>query len=271
MDGKLNKDSKIELHSGNKMPVLGLGTWQLTDNTAKAVTTALEIGYRLIDTSSDYGSQPGIGAGIKESQIPRSEIFLTTKVEETDDAYTRTVSNLEELELEYIDLCLIHRPPQSGVGEDLWEGLRMAKKDGLTRDIGVSNYSIDQIKKLIEVSRTVPAVNQIEWSPFGYSEDMLEYCRNNKIIIQAYSPITRKEKLEDPVLEQIAENYRKTPAQILLRWNLQIGSVPLPKANQKKHLDENIDIFDFELSEDDMEKLSSLNEKYSSLGLLPYT
>ncbi len=187
----MDRDLKIQLRTGNEMPVFGLGTWQLTRDIAGTVAYALELGYRLIDTSSDYGTQPGIGEAIKSSNIERQNIYLTTKAEETDDAYKRTKANLEELGLEYIDLMLIHRPPLLGAGEDLWEGLIRARKEGLTKDIGVSNYSIGLIERLIKASGEVPAVNQIEWSPFGYSEAMRKYCSERKIIIQAYSPLTR--------------------------------------------------------------------------------
>lgn len=270
MPSAINKDSRIPLHTGNRMPIIGLGTWQLTADTADIVAYALEIGYRLIDTSSDYGTQPGVGQGIHKSNVKREEIYLTTKVEENDDAYERTKSNLKELNLEYIDLMLIHRPPLTGAGEELWEGLIQAQQDGLTHDIGVSNYSIDQIEQLIKASGVVPTVNQIEWSPFGYSEEMRKYCDEKNIIIQAYSPLTRKEQLEDETLNQIVQKYGKSPAQILIRWNLQLGSVPLPKANRKEHLEENINVFDFEITDDDMKLLNSLNEKYSSFGSLPY-
>lgn len=252
------------------MPIFGLGTWQLTIDTSDTIAYALELGYRLIDTSSDYGTQPGIGEAIKNSQIDRKNIYITTKVEETDEAYERTKSNLEELQVDYIDLMVIHRPPTIGAGEDLWEGLIRAKKEGLIKDIGVSNYSTDLIDKLIESSGEVPVVNQIEWSPFGFSEEMLKYCKEKKIIIQAYSPLTRATRLDNATLNQIANKYERTPAQILIRWNLQQGSVPIPKANQKPHLEENINEFDFEISDEDIQILNNLNEGYSSLGSLPY-
>ncbi|HEX5797268.1 MAG TPA: aldo/keto reductase [Candidatus Saccharimonadales bacterium] len=248
------------------MPVLGLGTWELTDRTADTIAKALLIGYPMIDTSGDYGTQPGIAEGIKKSQIPRDQFYLVTKVEESDDAYRATKKNLEELQLDYADLMLIHRPPDNGVGQNLWEGLLRAQQDGLTKDIGVSNYSKKQIEELINATGVVPVVNQIEWSPFGHSMEMLEYCRDNGIIIQAYSPLTRSERLDDPELNDIAEKYGKTPAQILTRWNLQIGTVPIVKANKIEHLKEDLDVFDFELSGDDMEELNAMNEEYSALG-----
>lgn len=262
----MDRDTRVQLHTGSSMPIVGLGTWQLTKNTADIVAYTLELGYRMIDTSSDYGTQPGVGEGIRKSGIERSKFYLVTKVEEDDDAYERTEANLEELGLTYVDLMLIHRPPPDGAGEELWEGLIQAKEDGLTRDIGVSNYPIELIEKLIDFSDEVPVVNQIEWSPFGHSDEMLSYCAERDIIIQAYSPLTHGKRLGDRTLLTLADKYGKSPAQVLIRWNLQLGTVPIPKANQRKHLEENLEVFDFEVTAEDMKRLSGLNETYSSLG-----
>jgi 2,5-diketo-D-gluconate reductase A len=266
----MEKDSTIKLLTQNKMPVMGLGTWQLTKDTAGTVLYAIELGYRLIDTSSDYRTQPGIGEAIKGSGIDRNKLYITTKVEETDDSYARTKSNLQELGLDYVDLMLIHRPPYRGAGEGLWEGLIKARKEGLVRDIGVSNYSIPLIEELIEKSGETPAVNQIEWSPFGHSQEMRDYCSDKAIVVQAYSPLTRTKRLNDGTLNRIAQKYGKSAAQIVIRWNLQLGAVPIPKANRKRHLEENLDAFDFEISDADMGSITGLNEHYSSLGSLPY-
>lgn len=240
------------------------------DQTSDTVAFAIDKGYRLIDTSSDYGSQPGVGEGIKKSGMNREELYITTKVEEMDDAYERTKSNLQELGLEYIDLMLIHRPPPTGAGEKLWEGLIKAKNEELVRDIGVSNYSADLINRLIEVTEEVPTVNQVEWSPFGYSNEHKAFCDERNILIQAYSPLTRTKRLDDPALQQIAHKYQRSTAQILIRWNLQFGTVPIPKANNKDHIEENLNVFDFEITDEDMDTLYGFNEEYSSLGSLPY-
>ncbi|HUB93836.1 MAG TPA: aldo/keto reductase, partial [Verrucomicrobiae bacterium] len=242
----MNTQSTTTLNTGREMPILGLGTWQLNRQTANTIIHALQLGYPMIDTSGDYGTQPGIGEGIKESGIARSDFFLVTKVEETDNAYEATKRDLQDLQLDYADLMLIHRPPQDSVGERLWEGLMRARDEGLTKDIGVSNYSIEQIQLLIDKTGEIPAVNQIEWSPFGHSKDMLEYCRTNGIIIQAYSPLTRSDRLDDSMIQEIADEHGKTPAQIIIRWNLQLGVVPIIKANSAKHQRENLDVFDFE-------------------------
>lgn len=262
--------STVPLRTGNQMPVLGLGTWQLTHETAATVARALQLGYRMIDTSGDYGTQPGIGEALRRRSAGRDDVYLVTKVEETDDAYEATREDLAELGLEYADLMLIHRPPETGAGQELWEGLIRAKRDGLTKDIGVSNYSIEQIRELAQATGEMPAVNQIEWSPFGHSKRMLDFCRENHILIQAYSPLTRTRRLGEKALADIARRHGKTPAQLLIRWNLQLGTVALPKANRIEHLEENLDVFDFEISDREMTTLNGLNEHFSSLGTLPY-
>lgn len=265
----MDSRSTIPLHTGRDIPVIGLGTWELTHATADSVAHALHIGYRMIDTAVDYGSQPGIGDALAHTEVPREEIFLVAKVEERDDAYDATRRYLREMRQEYADLMLIHRPPPDGVGLDLWNGLARAREEGLARDIGVSNYSIRQIDRLIEAASEVPVVNQIEWTAFGWSPDMLGYCRDRDIVIQAYSPLTRGNRLDDGTLAQLAAEYGATPAQILLRWALQNGTVPLPKANQKQHREENLGVFDFRIGDADMKRLDELNEHYSALGSAP--
>ncbi|HEU5136818.1 MAG TPA: aldo/keto reductase [Steroidobacteraceae bacterium] len=260
----------VTLHSGRDMPLLGLGTYQLKHHTVEAVTQALEAGYRMFDTSGDYHTQRGIGEAIKHSGVAREEIFLVTKIEETDDSFAATQANLAELKQPYADLVLIHRPPQDDVGESLWQGLRRAKRVGLVNDIGVCNYSIEQIEELVYRTGELPAVNQIEWSPFGHSPRMLDFCSDNGIVIQAWSPLTRAQRLNDDKLASMAARYGKNPAQLLIRWNLQLGVVPLPKANHVQHQRENLNVFDFEISPSDMHKLRTLNEHYSAMGSLPY-
>lgn len=266
----MNRESTVKLYTGRDMPVLGLGTWQLTNDTGPVIARALELGYRMIDTASDYGTQPGIAEGVRRAGTDREAWYLVAKVEESDDAYRATKAYLAELEEEYADLVLIHRPPSAGVGEALWEGLLRARQEKLANDIGVSNYSFEQMQALTAATGEKPAVNQIEWSPFGWSGGMLEQCREEGIVVQAYSPLTRATRLDDAALVDVARKHGKSPAQILIRWNLQRGVVPLPKANRLDHLEENVDVFDFDLGEEDMKRLDALNEQYSSLGTLPY-
>jgi 2,5-diketo-D-gluconate reductase A len=266
----LGAESNVPLLSGRQMPVLGLGTWQLKHQTVDSIVQALEAGYRMIDTAGDYHTQRGIGDALRASGRPRESVYLVTKVEETGDPYEAVRANLAELRLEHVDLVLVHRPPERSAGEKLWQGLRRAKREGLTRDIGVSNYSIDQIEELVYRTGELPVVNQIEWTPFGHSPRMLDFCHDNDIVIQAWSPLTRGTRLNDDKLAAMAARYGRTPAQLLIRWNLQLGVVPLPKANHASHQRENLRVFDFEISQLDMTKLRTLNEHYSALGQLKY-
>lgn len=252
------------------MPLMGLGTWHLTFHTVDTVCSALQLGFRMIDTAADYHTQRGIGDAIKTCGFERDTIFVISKVEPDEDGYAAVRKNLAQLKLNYIDLALIHRPPKNGAGEKCWQGLRRAKREGLVHDIGVSSYSIDSIEDLVYRTGEMPAVNQVEWSPFGHSPRMLDFCRDNGIVIQAWSPLTRASRLNDVKVATMAARYGKTPAQLLIRWNLQLGVVPLPKANHVQHQRENLNVFDFEIIPADMAKLSALNEHYSSLDRLEY-
>ncbi len=261
--------STVRLHTGTKMPIIGYGTWGITGSVQEAVEAAISAGYTMIDTSGDYGSQPGIGEALKKIEVSRSSIYLVTKVEETDDAYEATIKNLSELQVEYVDLMLIHRPPDDGVGEELWRGLIKAWQEGKIRDIGVSNYSEQQIQTLTDTSGVKPVVNQIEWSPFGWSQEMADFCKENDIIIQSYSPLTHGKRLDDGYLHEIGLKYDKTPSQVLIRWNLQHGCVPIIKAENPSNINENIAVFDFELTGEDIKVLDGMNEDFSALGDKP--
>lgn len=265
----MNINSKLTLHTGNKMPIIGLGTWQIKD-PAKTVADAINLGYRLIDTSGDYGSQPGVAQAIKKVAVPRDLLYLVTKVEETEDALESARKQVAELQIEQADLILLHRPPKNGPGIELWEGLIKAKAEGLTKDIGVSNYRPDQIDELIKATGEVPVVNQVEWTPFGHSQKMLDYCNRHKIIMHAYSPLTHGEKLNDTKLNEIAKHCGKTCAQTILRWDLQLGIVPIPKANSAEHLEQNLDILAFELSAEDMAAIDALNQHHWKFGYDAY-
>ncbi len=266
--GDLTIESTIQLHDGNRMPVLGLGTWK-SDDAATAVTTALDAGYRMIDTSGDYGTEPGVGEGLRRSGLARDRVFVVTKVEEDEDPMASTRDGLRALDLERVDLMLLHRPPENGDGEELWAGLRRVRDEGLATSIGVSNYSVDQLQALADDSGEMPAVNQIEWSPFGWDPDTLAWSRANGVVLQAYSPLSRTERLDDPTLADVAESVGRTPAQVMLRWHLQQGVVPIPKASAD-HITENAGAFGFALDDDQMTVLDGLNEHYSALGTLPY-
>jgi 2,5-diketo-D-gluconate reductase A len=267
---RLTGSSNLLLRSGNEIPVLGFGSWMLTTHTAEAVQHAFELGYRMVDTSADYHTQSGIGRAIRRHGAPRESLFVITKIETDDDGFAATRRNLSELKLAYVDLVLIHEPPEKGVGEKLWQGLMRARDEGLTRDIGVCNYKIPQLEALAIATGEMPAVQQLEWTPFGHSLDMLNFCRAHQIVVQAYSPLTRGKRLQDERLKELAARHGKSPAQVMLRWNLQHGVAPIPKAYREDHQRDNVDVFDFELDELDMATLDGFNEHFSAIEKLEY-
>jgi len=258
------------LPSGNRMPLMGLGTWELTVRTVETLCNALELGFRMIDTAPGYHTQRGIGDAIRACGFERDAVFVVTKIDPREDAYSAIRKSLGQMRLDHVDLALIEEPPEHGVGEMAWQGLRRAKREGLARDIGVCSYSIDAIEELVYRTGEMPAVNQVEWTPFGHSPRMLDFCRENEITIQALSPLTRGKRLGDDKMASMAARYGKTSAQLLLRWNLQLGVVPLPKANHVQHQRENLNLFDFEILPQDMARLNALNEHYAARGELAY-
>ncbi len=267
----LDLHTKVKLNSGIEMPILGLGTWALTGKSAyQAVIWALEVGYRLIDTATLYGNEREIGKALKDTDIPRDEIFITTKVWQTDLGYEKTLSALEtslrKLGLSYVDLYLIHWPASELIHES-WEALQKSLKDEKTRSIGVSNYEVQHLAELFDRSDVIPNVNQVEFSPFLFKKELLEYCRSNNISLEAYCPLTRGRKLDHPKLIKVAKKYNKTTAQILIRWGLQHRVIEIPKSGNQNHIIENADVFDFKIDTIDMKTLDNLNEDYSVVYL----
>jgi len=266
----MNISTRVALHDGWEIPVLGLGTYLIGDGmeTQKAVMNALEAGYRHIDTAMFYGNERGIGEAIRRSGVPRDELFITTKLWNSDHGYHNTIAafneSLERLGLDYIDLYLIHWPVEE-LRNESWRALvHILEGDGgegkgKCRSIGVSNYMIWHLEELMENSSYKPVVNQIEFSPFLYQKDLLDFCRSHSIQVEAYSPLTKGKKLGDPTLAEIASHYSKSPAQILIRWGLQKDVIVIPKSSEKKRIQENADVFDFVISEEDMDRLDSLN------------
>jgi diketogulonate reductase-like aldo/keto reductase len=250
--------SRLELNNGVKMPILGLGTFRAGSGggTRDTVLYALEAGYRLIDTAAVYGN-------LAKTDIPREEIFVTTKLWNTDQGYESTLNacseSLKRLGLEYVDLYLIHWPVEK-LRLESWKAMEKLLQEEKCRAIGVSNYMIRHLEELLEHSETVPAVNQVEFSPYLYQKDLLEFCNSHKIVLEAYSPLTKGYKLKDRQLSDIAHRYSMSPGQILLRWVLQHGIVAIPKSSRKVRIEQNKNIFDFELSAHDMKSLDSLNE-----------
>ena len=250
------------------MPALGFGVYQIPSGeaTTQAVRTALEAGYRHIDTASFYGNEADVGKAIRESGIPREELFVTTKLWPTDFLWSEKAfhKSRERLGLEVVDLYLLHWPSPIGK-ETAWKGLEKLYKQKVIRAIGVSNYSVAQLKTLLARCEIVPAVNQVEFSPFSYKKDLLTFCQAQGIQLEAYSPLTRGKKMAHPVLQDVAKRLGKTEAQVLLRWAIQHQVVVLPKSQRKERIIENAQIFDFEIPVDEMKILDGLNENYHAL------
>jgi diketogulonate reductase-like aldo/keto reductase len=260
--------STTTLNNGIAMPLFGLGTFRMGDEAdmRRAIDTALDCGYRLFDTASAYQNEEEVGAALRANGIDRRELFITTKAwtDELGVAETREAceGSLRRLQMEYVDLYLIHWPAK-GRWPAAWQAMTDLLADGKCRAIGVSNFTIKHLEELATLSPIAPAVNQVEFSPFRYDAALLQYCRDHDIQLESYSPLTRGAKIDHPVLLDIARRHVKTPAQVLLRWQLELGVVVIPKASSPRHIRENADIFDYSLSTDEVAALCALNEEYS--------
>lgn len=249
------------------IPALGLGVYRIPPGpeTRHAVLWALEAGYRHIDTAAVYGNEASVGEAIRESGLARDEVFVTTKLWNEDHGYDRADAamdvSLERLGFDYVDLYLIHWPVTEQRIES-WHALVRMKDDGRARMIGVSNYMVRHLEELFAASPVTPAANQIEVTPFNYRSmlDVIELCRARGIVVEAYSPLTKGRRLDDPRLARIAAEYGKSPAQVLIRWSLQHGFVVLPKSAHRERIRENAAVFDFELAPEHMAELDSLDE-----------
>ncbi|MCX6728989.1 MAG: aldo/keto reductase [Candidatus Saccharibacteria bacterium] len=261
---KLDINSKVKLNDGTQMPLLGFGTWQIRNGESayNAVLWALKAGYRHIDTAKFYGNEESVGRAIRDSGIPRSDVFVTTKLWPTDAINAEKVFNrsFEKLDIGYIDLYLMHWPVP-GMVKKSWQRLeKIYETSGKIKSIGVSNHNIRQLKCILDVAKIKPVVNQVKCSPYNYDPTMHEFCRKNDIVMEAYSPLTRGNMLYDEKLTTIAEKYKKSSTQILLRWCIQKGIVTIPKSAHPEWITENADIFDFEISDDDMRKLDNFSK-----------
>jgi len=259
---KLSINTRFPMNDGLGIPALGLGVWQTPSGKQceAAVLAALEAGYRHIDTAAIYGNEASVGAALHKSGIPRTEIFVTTKLWNEDHGNPTKAfdKSLKRLQLDYVDLYLMHFPvPERNQS---WTVMEELHASGKARSIGVSNFTIRHLDELLARSKTIPAVNQVEFHPFLYQKELLEYCQSKKILIEAYSPLTHGQRLDDRRLQQIAGKYAKSTAQILIRRCLQHGLVVLPKSVRRERIEENSAVFDFEIKADDMTQLDSLNE-----------
>lgn len=264
---ELAMESTLRLNDGTAMPRLGLGVYQIAagGSCRRAVEHALKIGYRHVDTASFYGNEADVGRALRESALPREQMFVTTKLWNSDQGYASAIKaaekSLERLGLDRIDLYLIHWP-EPGKRHDSWRALIDLRRRGLVRSIGVSNYTVAHLEELMASSDIVPAVNQVEFNPFLYQRQLLDFCAANGIALVAYCPLARAQKLGDPRLKRIATKYGKTAAQIMIRWTLQHGVGAIPKSSRPERMKENGSVFDFALDDDDMAKLDALNEGY---------
>ncbi len=255
------------LNNGVMIPRLGLGVYQSPPGqvTQHAVEYALKIGYRHIDTARIYNNESDVGIALRKSGIKREDVFITTKLWNSDHGYESALracdESLRRLGLNYLDLYLIHWPVQE-VRNESWDALTKLLKDGKCRSIGVSNYTIQHLTELLEDTEVVPMVNQVEFSPFLYQKQLLDYCEKNKIQLEAYSPLTQGEKLNHPKIVQIAKTHQKTPAQVLIRWSLQHNLVTIPKSVREERIRENSQVFDYNLTTEDMRILDSLDENF---------
>jgi diketogulonate reductase-like aldo/keto reductase len=248
------------LSNGTEIPVVGLGVWQVQDGPEceRAVEWALEEGYRLIDTAQAYGNESSVGRAIRNSGVPREEIFLTTKFYPGGrDPHAEAAKSLERLGTDYLDLYLIHWP--QGGPTWAWPGMEQASEAGLTKGIGISNFSAGEIQELLKVSQIQPAVNQIQFSPFEYRAGLVEACEEAGIVAQAYSPLGTGRHLGDPVVDRIASAAGRTPAQVLIRWAMQKGLSVIPKSTHRERIQENFGVFDFELDDDSIAALDALD------------
>ena len=259
----MNENFKV-LSNGIKVPSIGFGTYKSgnDEETAKIIKYALNIGYRQIDTASFYGNEVGIGNGIKESGINREDIFLVTKLWNDDHGYDKTIEafnkSLERLQVNYIDLYLVHWPNK--LNSETWKAFEYLYRTGKVKAIGVCNFKIGHLEELKKTAEIMPMVNQVEIHPQSSKNDMLSYCEENNIQLVAWSPIMRGKLFSNKLMIDLSEKYKKTIAQIILRWHVQRGIIPIPKSSNEERIKENLSIFDFELSNDDMNTIDLLNE-----------
>ncbi|WP_226526971.1 aldo/keto reductase [Metabacillus niabensis] len=256
----------VTLNNGLKMPQLGFGVWQVEDDQAtSAVTKAIEVGYTSIDTAMIYKNEVGVGKAIKEASVPREELFITTKVWNTDQGYENTIkafeASLERLDLDYVDLYLIHWPtPEFDQYVDTYKALEKLYKDGKVKAIGVCNFEIEHLERLLNECEVVPVLNQVECHPYLAQIELKEFCAKHNIFVEAWSPLDQGgEALQDEVIQKIANSHNKSTAQVILRWHLQNNTIVIPKSVTPSRIEENFNVFDFDLTSDEMNAINELN------------
>ena len=257
----------MTMNDGHKIPVVGLGTWKSEpgDSTYNAVLASINAGYRHIDTARAYDNESDVGRAVSDGGVSRDDLFITTKLWNKDQGYDTAIEacekSLARLGCDYIDLYLIHWPLKDK-RNDSWKAFIDLQERGLCRSIGVSNFTIQNLEELENKFGVIPAANQVEFHPYYYQKDLLEYCNSKNIIIEAYSPLVHAKRMDEERLVEISEEMGKTPAQILIRWSIQRGMVVLPKSVNENRIIENFAVFDFDISDSLMKRLDDLDERY---------
>lgn len=270
----MEKGKGFTLLNGVRLPLIGLGTYKMEDGkeTEKTICTALQSGYRMIDTARIYKNETSIGRGIKKSGVQRDEIILSTKIWNDEKGYDKTLeaveNSLEKLQTDYLDICLIHWPVTEDTEREYyeeniatWEALEKCYKQGKVRAIGVSNFLERHLQELMDHAEVQPMINQLEINPKFQQPEVVRFCEKHGILVEAWSPVMRGMAGTVRLLNYYAQKYKKTPFQISLRWCMQKGILPLPKACVQTHMLENLDIFDFELSDEDMDLIADLDDR----------
>lgn len=266
---------KWKLHNGIEMPYFGLGVFQIQDGNEviNSVRFALDRGYRHIDTASLYGNEKGVGDGIRQSSVDRKDVFVTSKVWNSEQGYDNTLkafdASLKRLGFEYLDLYLVHWPVR-GKYKETWRALEYLYRQGKVKAIGVSNFLIHQLEGLLTTAEIIPMVNQVEFHPYVVQQPLLDFCSERNIQFEAWSPLMQGQVLKIEQIRTLAEKYNKTPVQIVLRWDLQKGVITIPKSVNKDRIISNADIFDFEITTEDMRLLDNL-DKNKRIGAHPDT
>jgi len=254
---------KVKLSSGENIPQVALGLWKNKDEQEciNTIKTALDLGYRHLDSAQAYENEQFIPRGIEAAGLKRQDIFITTKIKVQNFAWVDKsfATSLKKLETDYVDLLLLHFPV-TGLRHRAWKHLEAIHKAGQAKTIGVSNYTIKHLEQLLKDCEIKPAVNQIELHVFLQQPELLAYCKEQGIAVEAYSPLAHGNGLDDPVLAEIAKKHGKTSGQIMLRWCIEAGTIPLPKSTHEDRLKQNIELFDFKLDEDDMAKIKTLDK-----------
>jgi diketogulonate reductase-like aldo/keto reductase len=260
-ENSTDRDRRRALADGNSIPMLGLGVWQVRNSRecVDAVRWALELGYRHIDTAQAYGNEESVGQALRESGVPRAEVFITTKFfPGARDPLAEVEGSVQKLGVDYVDLYIVHWP--QGGPTWAWPGMERAREAGYARSIGVSNFGVDDLKQVLALATVPPAVDQVQFSPYEYRKAVLDSCRQNGIALEAYSPLGTGRHLTGATVARIAHDHERTPAQVLLRWCIQRAIPVIPKSTHRDRIAENARLFDFRLSDDDVAELDALDD-----------